>query len=494
MSVLKTELAKFYRAATFLNLPDLLINRLRLPEMAFLDYLEVELEEGKSITILGYESIHSRLRGPGKGGIRALEINSFQEAIEETDALAMLMTWKTAKLKLPYGGSKMGLYLIRSDPRNSKEVFPGTFPHDLSPSQQEGLFKHWTYRLKAKNAIGPEINIPAPDQNTGPRQMAWIRAAYNVDGLITTSSVTGKPVEIGGSLGRSEATGAGVYYVIADCLAPQLNFSLKGLKVVIQGFGNVAEPLVKYLFLAGAKIIAVSDINGGITNDKEGINPFVLAELKRKIPGEYMSAYRASKSADIITNQNLLELPCDLLIPAATSAQIHKDNAGRIRPRLGVVEAANSPITLEAADILRERGIRVFPAILLNGGGVIVSYLEWVQNLQSYFFKEETVHGILRELICESFNEAWEVSEILRISLEEAAMAVAVARLAQAAWWLGKDIPSSWTPSFPYPIDKLASNQKILKGSLVNEEVERERILRLIRQEGKAIKNLPEDF
>ncbi|MCS7016021.1 MAG: Glu/Leu/Phe/Val dehydrogenase [Gemmatales bacterium] len=360
-----------------------LIDFLKRPARSIIVEFPVELEDGSVVTFTGYRVLHSRVRGPGKGGIRYHpDVN-----LDEVRALAAWMTWKCAVADLPYGGAKGG---VACDPKKLSET----------------VLRRITRRYIAElgDNIGPYEDIPAPDMYTDAKTMAWVYDTYQMmhPGRNNLPVVTGKPVDIGGSLGRREATARGCLYCVQRALAegivPNLP-SVRGAHVVIQGFGNVGGIAAQLFHEAGARIIAVSDSTGGIVHEG-GLDP--EAVLRHKEKNKSVQNFPGARN---ITNEELLTLPCDILIPAAMECQIRADNAHRIQARL-IAEAANGPTTPAADDVLFARGIPVLPDILANSGGVTVSYFEWVQNIE---------------------NEQWdetEVNEKLRVKMERATLAV----------------------------------------------------------------------
>jgi len=334
-----------------------LIEFLKKPKRINIINFPIEMDDGSVRSIQGYRVIHNRVFGPGKGGIRYHPDVTMEEVI----ALAKLMTWKCALVNIPFGGAKGGVVC------NTKE---------LTESELRRITRRFTSELS--DNIGPYTDIPAPDMYTNEQTMAWIFDTYDVlhPGENNRPVVTGKPVEMGGSYGRNEATGMGVYHVTERFLSKALiadQQTVAGARVVVQGFGNVGSISAQAFFRNGAKIIAVSDSQGGVFN-AEGLDPEVLLAYKNK-----HGSIVGMPDTKNITNEEILELECDILVPAALSNQIHLDNAGKINAKL-IVEAANSPVTPKADEILSERGIYLLPDILANAGGVTVSYFEWVQN------------------------------------------------------------------------------------------------------------------
>ena len=320
----------------------------------------------------------------------------------------MLMSFKCAVVGIPFGGAKGG---IVCDPKK------------MSEGELERLTRRYTSEIVS--IIGPEKDIPAPDVNTNPKVMAWIMDTYSMDvGYSVPGVVTGKPVSIGGSLGRSTATARGVMYTIFNA-AKALGFDPLSQRFVIQGFGNVGGNLARLLFQEGCRIIAVSDIEGGIYNPK-GLDPIKVSKTLKE-----SGSVIHFKDADKITNDELLTLNCDILVPAALEDQITEDNADKIKARL-IAEAANGPTTPIADKILEDRGIFVIPDILANAGGVTVSYFEWVQGLQFYFWSEREVNLKLRDIMEKAFENVYRISREKKVSMRKAALMLAIERVAEA--------------------------------------------------------------
>jgi glutamate dehydrogenase (NAD(P)+) len=323
-------------------------------------------------------------------------------------ALAMWMTWKCAVVNIPYSGAKGG---VVCDPKR------------LSVHELENLTRR--YITEISMLIGPESDIPAPDVGTNPQVMAWIMDTYSMHkGYTVPAVVTGKPIPIGGSEGRLEATGRGVVVTAHEALR-QLGRQLEGATVVIQGFGNVGSSTAKLMHQAGAKVVAVSDVRGGIYNPN-GLNIPALLHCAGR--DGCLQAYR---DAELITNEELLELPCDVLVPAALHGVITGHNAERIQARI-IVEAANGPVTPDADEILDDKGILVVPDILANAGGVVVSYFEWVQDLQSFFWEEEEVNQKLEKAMRRSFQHVMQTAEQNKVNMRMGAYIIGVKRVAEA--------------------------------------------------------------
>lgn len=400
---------QFERAAGYLDIEPWIYQRLKYPEKELIVHLVISLDDGRVESFTGFRVQHSTIRGPSKGGIRY----SPDASLSECKALATWMTWKCAVVDIPFGGAKGA---IICDPLN------------MSENELKKLTKEYT--LAIKDIIGPYKDIPAPDMFTNSQTMAWIADAYSQgQGYLEPAVVTGKPVYLGGSLGRRDATGTGLFIVLKE-VSKYLNFPLEGKKVAILGFGNVGSSIAKFIKKAGCKIIAITDIFGGIFSDK-GIDPFKL-EKQVSQTGSVVQF----PDTEPIDNESLVTLPCDILIPAATEGQIHKENAGNVRARI-ILEGANGPTTTEADEILKEK-VLVVPDILANAGGVTVSYLEWVQDLQRYFFSEEE---ILDKTEKKMKRAIWDVISAMKehkVSMREAAYIVAVGRVALSLRALGR--------------------------------------------------------
>ncbi|MDQ3866382.1 MAG: Glu/Leu/Phe/Val dehydrogenase [Actinomycetota bacterium] len=364
----------------------------------------VRMDDGSIAVFEGYRVTHNVARGPSKGGIRYHP----GVTLEETKALAMWMTWKCALMGLPFGGAKGG---VVCDPKT------------LSIRELEGLTRRYTTEII--NQIGPEVDIPAPDVGTSPQVMAWIFDTYSMNkGYSVLGVVTGKPLHVGGSVGREEATGRGAADCIREALS-RLGRSVEGTRVAVQGFGNVGYNLAEILQGRGATIVAVSDSGGGVYRPA-GIDVRAAGAHKRD-----NGTLAGLPGADEVTNEELLVLDCDVLAPCALEQVITAENADDVKARI-VCEGANGPTTLQADEILVDRGVIVLPDVVANAGGVVVSYFEWVQGLQEYFWKEDEVNERLNDIITRAFGETWELHESRSISLREAAYAIGVGRVAEA--------------------------------------------------------------
>ncbi|MGH2829464.1 MAG: Glu/Leu/Phe/Val family dehydrogenase [Actinomycetota bacterium] len=394
----------FDRAADHIGLDDEMREVLRGTYRETRVQVPVRLDDGRLLVFNGYRVQHNGARGPYKGGIRYHP----DADLDEVRALAALMTWKTAIADLPFGGAKGGVQCE---------------PHMLSTAELQRLTRRYIEMISY--VLGPNRDIPAPDVNTNAQTMAWVMDAYGRRYGYTPSCVTGKPVELGGSLGRDAATGRGVVMVIEEA-AQLLGRALEGSTAAIQGFGNVGSFAAQILAPTGAKVVAVSDIRGGI-HDPRGID--VEALLRHVAESGSVVEFPGTQP---ITNEDLLELPVDWLIPAALGGVIHSRNANRIQAPV-VVEAANHPITPVADEILRERGTVVIPDIVANAGGVTVSYFEWTQNIQQFRWTEEQVNEQLHRVMSSAFGEVGTYAKEQGLPLRDAAFALAVRRVAHAA-------------------------------------------------------------
>ena len=401
----ETALAQLDAAAERLHLDDGMREVLRHCKREFTVNFPVKMDDGSLRVFTGYRVHHNEARGPVKGGLRY----SSHVSLDEVRALAMWMTWKSAIARLPYGGAKGGVI-----------VEPG----ELSNGELERLTRRFASEIGI--LIGPEKDVLAPDMGTDEQVMAWIMDTYSMHrGHSVPAVVTGKPVSVGGSAGRNEATGRGVMFVTQEA-CERLGMALKGARVAVQGFGKVGSVVAKLLDDAGAKIVALSDSRGAIY-DERGLGDIdVILAHKRDsgfLPQDHPGAH--------ITNEELLELPVDILIPAALEGQICAGNVDRVQAKM-IVEAANGPLTGEADRALTERGIPVVPDILANSGGVIVSYFEWVQDLQSFFWEEREVDQRLERVIKRSFQEVAAVQDRDGGTLRDAAYTLAVGRVVEA--------------------------------------------------------------
>ncbi|MEI7768621.1 MAG: Glu/Leu/Phe/Val dehydrogenase [Chloroflexales bacterium] len=395
---------QFDIAADMLDLSDALRGHLRVAQRELCVNFPVKMDDGSTRVYEGYRIQHNLSRGPTKGGIRYHS----SVTVDEIRALAMLMTWKCAVSGLPYGGAKGGVVVD---------------PKVLSDSEIERLTRRYASEISL--VIGPEKDIPAPDVNTNPQIMAWIMDTVSMHkGYTVPAVVTGKPLNIGGSEGRNEATARGVVYVLLEA-ARHLSMDLSHARVVVQGFGNAGANTARMLHALGATVVAVSDSRGGVYNPS-GLHPDALLAHKRRT-----GALSGFAEADAISNADLLEIDCDVLVPAALGIQISEDNAARVRARL-IAEAANAPITPAADCILYERGCFVLPDVLAGAGGITVSYFEWVQGLQEFFWTEREVNAQLERVLIGSFQRVLRVAQERRVHMRTAAHMIAVQRVADA--------------------------------------------------------------
>ncbi len=377
---------------------------LRVPKRELTVHFPVRMDDGTIKVFTGYRVQHNLIRGPGKGGIRYHQ----DVTLDEVRALAMWMTWKSAVVNIPFGGAKGGVVVD---------------PTKLSARELENLTRRFATEISP--LIGQDGDIPAPDVNTNAQVMAWLMDTISMHhGHLETAITTGKPISLGGSLGRSDATGRGVSYVTARA-AKYLGLDLDGARTVVQGFGNVGSYSALLLHELGCKIIAVSDVFGGICNSK-GLDPRVLMQEVKKT-----GTVTTFADADRISNAEVLEMPCDILVPAALEEQITAQNAPRIRPKI-MTEGANGPTTPEADKILYDNNVFVIPDILANAGGVTVSYFEWVQDLQSFFWDEDEINHRLKRVMDNSFDAVYEKAQAMKVPMRLAANILAIERVAEA--------------------------------------------------------------
>jgi len=389
-------------AGATMNMDPNVLERLKYPKRALQVSVPVRLDDGTVKVFEGYRVQHNMTLGPGKGGVRFHP----HVSLSETAALAMLMTFKCALVGLPLGGAKGG---IKVD------------PNDLSRAELQALTRRYTTEISMM--IGPDKDIPAPDIGTDGQTMAWMMDTYSqLGGYAVPGVVTGKPIAIGGSLGRAESTGKGVVFCI--------NFAYEKLgkkvgtstTVAIHGFGKVGMPAAQDLDAQGAKIVAISDVSGAIYNPK-GLDIPACVEWVRS--RKYL---KDMPGAELITNEQLLELDVDVLIPAAIDGVVTKDNAHRVKAKM-IAEGANGPLTHEAVDIISARGGLIIPDILCNAGGVIVSYFEWVQGLQMFFWDLETVNKKLHDIMKLAFDKVWECSKKYKVNMKQAAFIASLDRI-----------------------------------------------------------------
>jgi glutamate dehydrogenase (NAD(P)+) len=400
----RTAIAQFDEAVPYADIHEDVAERLRYPERSLIVSCPVKLDDGRRVVFPGYRVQHSSVLGPTKGGVRFDD----DVSLGECAALAVWMTWKCALLRLPYGGAKGG---VRCSPRA------------LSRAEIERVTRRYTSELLP--VIGPQEDIPAPDMATNEQTMAWMMDTYSMQvGHAVPEIVTGKPIAIGGSVFRHEATGAGVVMVLARA-CERLGWKLGEQRCVVQGFGNVGGIAALELADRGATVLAVSDLSGGVY-DPDGLDVAFLADYARE-NGSLEGWERGLR----ITNDELLELECDVLVLAAREDQVTAENAPRLRCRM-VAEGANGPTSLEADGILRERGIPVLPDVLTNAGGVTVSYFEWVQDLGRLFWGRDEIRAKLAEKLNDAFDRVWEIAGERDISLRTAALVAGIRDVAAA--------------------------------------------------------------
>jgi glutamate dehydrogenase (NAD(P)+) len=395
-------MSRFDRAAELLDLEPGIYKVLRHAEKEITVSIPVMMDSGEVEVFTGYRVLYNTSRGPAKGGIRF----DMQVTQDEVKALAAWMTWKCAVVNLPFGGSKGGVVCD---------------PLKMSVGELERLTRRYTAGII--QTLGPDSDVPAPDVNTNERVMAWIMDTYSMHQRHTvTAVVTGKPVEMGGSLGRREATGRGCMFVTREALR-HLGLPISGATVAVQGFGNVGSVAADLLAKQGCKVVAISDRTGGVHN-KNGIDvPAAIAHVKQH------KTLEGFKGGDAITNEELLTLPVDVLVPAALENVITSKNAGKIQARV-ICEGANGPTTAGADSILDEKGIFVIPDILANAGGVTVSYFEWVQDRGGYFWTEETVNSRLEDIMTNSFQAVLDLSRQHKVNMRTAAYMLSISRVA----------------------------------------------------------------
>lgn len=397
-------LQNFDETAEYLNLHRNIIRRVKYPERELTVNFPVKMRDGEVKIFTGHRVQHNTGRGPAKGGIRYHP----EANLDHCRALATWMTWKCAVVNIPYGGGKGGVECN---------------PLEMNTYELEGLTRRFTSEISI--IIGPEKDIPAPDVYTNAQTMAWIMDTYSmVKGYCVPGVVTGKPLSVGGSLGRHEATGRGVVFTI-EAACKHLGIDISKTKSAVQGFGNVGSIAAKYLAKDGSKVIAASDVKGGVRND-EGLD---IEALMKHV--EKTGSVIGFPNTNPISNEDLLELDVDILVPAALENQIHGDNASRIKAKI-IAEGANGPTTPKADKILFENGVFIIPDILANAGGVTVSYFEWVQNIQHLFWKEIDIVERLKSIMNNSFNEVLETAQKNKVHNRLAANILAVSRVAQA--------------------------------------------------------------
>ena len=381
------------------------VETLKRPKRILIVDVPIERDDGSIAHFEGYRVQHNMSRGPGKGGVRFHQ----DVTLSEVMALSAWMTVKNAAVNVPYGGAKGG---IRVDPKT------------LSQGELQRMTRRYTSEIGI--IIGPHKDIPAPDVNTNEQTMAWMMDTYSMNqGMTATGVVTGKPISLGGSLGRRDATGRGVY--VAGCAAAhECSMEIKGARVAVQGFGNVGGTAALLFAEAGARVVAVQDHGGAIVHEGGLDVPALLAHVAAT-----GSVAGFAGAEDAIARDRFWSVDCDILIPAALEQQITRENAGLIRARI-ILEGANGPTTPEADDILRERGVLVVPDVIANAGGVTVSYFEWVQDFSSFFWSEDDINARLTRIMREAFASIWQVAQERGVSLRTAAFVVACTRVLQA--------------------------------------------------------------
>lgn len=404
-SAFENAMQQFDEAAKLLHIDKSLIEFIKQPKRTLIVKLPVHMDDGSYEVFTGYRVQHSAIRGPGKGGVRFhQDVN-----LDEVMALSAWMTWKCAVVGIPYGGAKGGVTVD---------------PTQLSPRELEELTRRYTSEIM--EMIGPEKDVPAPDVGTNSQVMAWMMDTYSMHAHQTTNAVvTGKPLELGGSRGRVEATGRGVMITAREA-AERLGVDLNGATVAVQGFGNVGSVSAFLLQEQGCKVVAVSDVSGAIHNpdglDLEALRAWV--KDNRKVAG--------FPGAEALPREDVLYVECDILVPAALESVIHKGNAGRVNAKI-VAEGANGPVTPEADKILAARNVLIVPDILCNAGGVTVSYFEWVQNRIGYYWEEDEVNRRMEVILVRSFNDVYTVAEEHGISMRVAAFMLAIQRVVETA-------------------------------------------------------------
>lgn len=395
-------MSRFDRAAQLLNLDADLYAVMRVPNRELKVYIPTRMDSGRMQVFEGYRVQHNFARGPAKGGIRY----SPDVTLDEVRALAAWMTWKCAVVNVPFGGAKGGIICD---------------PQQMSLGELERMTRR--YAAELVEFIGPEKDVPAPDMNTNEQTMAWIMDTYSMHARHTvTAVVTGKPVDLGGSAGRREATGRGLLFVINEAIK---RFQMKpsDTRVVVQGSGNVGGIAAELLYADGYKIVAISDVHSGIYNPNGIDIPNALKYLRTT------RSFEGYEGVETVSNQELLELDCDVLVPAATENQITSQNADQIKCKV-LAEGANGPTTAAADEILHEKGVFVIPDILANAGGVTVSYFEWVQDRMGYFWREDVVNQRLQDTMVASFNDLCRYADAHSVDTRTAAYMLAIDRVA----------------------------------------------------------------
>ncbi|HXD29821.1 MAG TPA: Glu/Leu/Phe/Val dehydrogenase [Pyrinomonadaceae bacterium] len=395
-------MSRFDRAAQLLKLDPDLYAVMRVPNRELKVYIPTRMDSGRMQVFEGYRVQHNFARGPAKGGIRY----SPDVTLDEVRALAAWMTWKCAVVNVPFGGAKGGIICD---------------PQQMSLGELERMTRR--YAAELVEFIGPEKDVPAPDMNTNEQTMAWIMDTYSMHARHTvTAVVTGKPIDLGGSAGRREATGRGILFVINEAVK-RFQMAPSNTRVVVQGSGNVGGIGAELLYNDGYKVVAISDVHGGIYNPNGIDIPNALKYLRAT------RSFEGYEGVETVSNQELLELDCDVLVPAATENQITSQNADKIRCKV-LAEGANGPTTAAADEILHEKGVFVIPDILANAGGVTVSYFEWVQDRMGYFWREDVVNQRLQDTMVASFNDLCRYADAHSVDTRTAAYMLAIDRVA----------------------------------------------------------------
>ncbi len=406
LNVYESAEARFEAAAQKLGLENGLYRYLKYPDKEITVYIPVGMDDGRLEVFIGYRVQHSLVRGPGKGGIRYAP----DVTLDEIRALAAWMTWKCAVVNIPFGGAKGGIICD---------------PAKLSQGELERITRRYTAELM--DWLGPERDVPAPDLGTNEQVMAWVMDTYSMHMRRTTTAVvTGKPLDLGGSRGRREATGRGCMIVCDRALA-RLGMKREGCRVIIQGFGNVGSMAALLMHQAGYRIVGVADVHGGLYNEKGFEIPALMdwVHIKRKPLPEFPGG------GEKMSPQEILFQPCDILLPAAVENQLTSQNAHRVQARI-LCEGANGPTTAPADEILEQKGVFVIPDILANAGGVTVSYFEWVQDRQGFFWRESEVNERLQDVMEHAFDEVVRYSETHKVNNRIAAYMLGIDRVAYA--------------------------------------------------------------
>jgi len=429
---LKASLDLYKNAAQYLNMPERIFLSLQKPERVLEVRMPVKMDDGSSLVFQGWRSQHCSWRGPLKGGIRYHPDTTRNEVI----ALSMLMTWKCAVLDLPYGGAKGGVNIALDTIADKRaKNWKDLFPYQMSKRELKNLTDN--YIEKIFPIIGPKVDIPAPDVNTNPELMGWIMNKYSsMVGYTEPSIVTGKPLSLGGSAGRDQATGRGCYITIKSAIEHldanrKIKMNRDKMTCAIQGFGNAGSVVAKLLYEAGIKVTAVSDRNGAIFNSK-GLEIPKLIGVK-----EGGGSVTSWKEGQIISQEDLLSLPVTVLVPAALEGVITKDNVRKVKARI-IAEAANGPTTPEASDMLEKNGIFIIPDILANAGGVVVSYFEWIQGREQFYWSIEEVEKELQIKMKKGFNDVMNTAKVYNVNNRTAAFITAVKRVMEAGIARGK--------------------------------------------------------